>query len=458
MSYQTWTFALFFAVFYPVYLLLRGGRFRMLWLLAGSYVFYACVHPLWPLLVATATAVDYVAVLGMDKTRFKRSWLALSLVGNLGLLGFFKYSGFVVRSINGLLRPMGVGYGLVEPGIALPAGLSFYVLQSLTYSIGFYRGEVARERNFFRYAAFVAMFPQLLMGPIERAKNLLPQLRQSLKVSAEDFADGLSLFVVGLFKKVVLADWLALYVNQVYGNPGRAEAPALILATLTFSWQLYFDFSGYSDMARGVARALGIRIILNFNHPYLATGLRDFWHRWHIGLSTWFRDYLYIPLGGNRRGLWATYRNLFLVMVVSGLWHGAKWTFVVWGAIHGLGFILMRRLEGSDFYRNRVPRAVKVLWVFLFVSFAWVFFRADSMADAWLILTRISRLAWADPAYPWVFVAMIGAGWLFESVYESRFRAVLTPAPVRIALVVLMILAIAVFAQSGVQPFIYAQY
>jgi alginate O-acetyltransferase complex protein AlgI len=458
MSFQTYTFALFFAAVYPVYLLLRKTRFRIAWLLAASYVFYGWLHPFWPLLVLCATTVDYLAVLGMDKTRFKRAFLLLSLANALALLGFFKYGGFIVETLNTLLKWAGAGYVLPAPRVLLPTGLAFYVFQSLTYTIGFYRGEVERETNFLRYAAFVGMFPTVSMGPIERAKNILPQLRQTPNISAQDLADGLSLFVVGLFKKLVLADWLALYVNQVYSTPGRSEAPALILATLTFSWQLYFDFSGYSDMARGVARTLGIRIMLNFNHPYLATGLRDFWHRWHIGLSTWFRDYFYIPLGGSRRGTLATYRNMFLTMVVSGLWHEARWTFVIWGAYHGLGFVLTRRLEETEFYRRCVPRAVKMLWVFLFVSFGWVFFLARTWADAWLVIRRIARFAWADPALPLVFVAMIGAAWVYQVVCESRFRALLNPAPVRIAIVVLLILGIALFAQSGVQPFIYSQF
>ncbi len=484
MPFQTWTFALFFAAVYPVYLLLKGTRFRVLCLLAASYVFYGWAHPLWPVLLLYATAVDYLAVLGMAQTRFKRSWLLVSLLNNLGLLGLFKYSGFlvetvngflrwtgagyvlrpphlsafVVQTVNGLLRSMGADHVLPPPPVELPIGLAFYVFQSLTYTIGFYRGEVERERSFLRYAAFVGMFPTVSMGPIERARNILPQLREPAKITAPDVADGLSLFVVGLFKKVVLADWLGLYVNNVYNTPGRFEAPALILATLAFSWQLYFDFSGYSDMARGMARTLGIRIMLNFNHPYLATGLGDFWRRWHIGLSTWFRDYVYIPLGGNRRGAWATYRNMFLTMVVSGLWHEARWTFVIWGAYHGLGRVLTRRLEETSFYRDRVPRAVKMLWVFSFVSVGWIFFLSKTWADAWLVLTRIARFAWADPAFPWVFVVMIAAAWLFQMVYESRFRAILSPAPVRIGIVVLLILGIAIFAQSGVHEFIYSQF
>ncbi|MGQ9573761.1 MAG: MBOAT family O-acyltransferase [Thermoguttaceae bacterium] len=458
MPFQTWTFALLWAAVWPVYLLLSATRFRGLWLLAASYGFYACVHPLYPFVVLYVTAVDYLAVAGMATTRFKRLWLLVSLLNGLALLAVFKYTGFAVETANGLLRLMGVGYALPAPRIRLPAGLPFYLFQSLTYTIGFYRGEVEREKNFIRYAAFVAMFPQLLMGPIERARNILPQLRHGPNLSAQNLADGLSLFIVGLFKKLVLADWLGLYVGKVYTTPWNFEAPALILATLAFSWQLYFDFSGYSDMARGVARTLGIRLMLNFNHPYLATGLGDFWRRWHISLSTWFRDYVYIPMGGNRRGTWATYRNMFLTMVISGLWHEARWTFVIWGVYHGLGRVLTRHLEQTGFYRQRVPRAAKTLWVFLFVSFGWIFFRAESWADARLIIARIARFAWADPAVPWVFLAMVGAVWLYQAIYESKLRAALHPAPVRIGIVVLLILGTAVFAQSGVQPFVYSQF
>jgi len=458
MLFQSWTFGLFFAGFYPVYLAVRKTRLRVLWLLAASYVFYGWLNPLYPLLVLWCTAVDYLAVTGMAKTRFRRSWLLLSLASDLGVLGFFKYAGFVVETINAVLGPLGAAWAIPKPGVLLPVGLSFFVFQSLTYTIGFYRGEVERETSFLRYAAFVACFAQLLAGPIERARNILPQLRGPAKIAPEDVADGLSLFVVGLFKKVVLADWLALYVDKVYGAPSQYEAPALLLATLAFSWQIYFDFSGYTDMARGVARAIGIRLMLNFNHPYLATGLGDFWRRWHISLSTWFRDYVYLPLGGNRHGVLATYRNMFLTMVISGLWHGATWGFVLWGAVHGLGRVLTRRMEESAFYRDRVPRAVKTLWVFSFVTLAWVFFRAEGIGQAWAILSRIAQFGWADPAFPWILLVWIIAVWAYQALCESPLRAVLRPAPVRIGLMVLLILAVAIFAQSGTHEFIYFQF
>ena len=458
MLFHTWTFVLFFLIFYPGYLALKGTRGKLPWLLAASYVFYGCWNPLYLLLILYSTTVDYLAVVGMSKSRSKRPWLALSLVNNLGLLGFFKYGGFVTDNLNAALDWAGVSYNLPAPGVLLPVGISFYVFQSMSYTIDYYRGNVEREPNFIRYATFVSLFPQLVAGPIERARNLLPQLRQTPKITRQDVADGFSLFVVGLFKKVALADYLALYVDPIYASPGEHQAPALLLATFAFAWQIYFDFSGYTDMARGVGRMMGFHLMLNFNNPYLATGLGDFWRRWHISLSTWFRDYVYIPLGGSRNGSFNTYRNLCLTMIISGLWHGAAWTFVAWGALHALGYSVTRSLEASPFYRQRVPTFVKQLGTFSFVSFAWIFFRADTFADAWLIVTRIFRFAWIDPACPILMLAMILAVWLYQALFESKARLLLRPAPVRIGLVVLMLLYVALFGASTGQEFIYFQF
>ena len=266
------------------------------------------------------------------------------------------------------------------------------------------------------------------------------------------------MFIVGLFKKIALADYLALYVNKVYAAPDQFQSPALILATFLFAWQIYFDFSGYTDMARGVARMMGFRLMLNFNNPYLAASLGEFWARWHISLSTWFKDYLYIPLGGNRKGIFNTYRNMFLVMVISGLWHGAAWTFVIWGALHALGRLFTRELERTTFYKEKVPRLVKQLFVFAFVSFAWIFFRADSISDAWVIVTRIFSSGWADPACPMLALALVFAVWLYQYAYESKGKWVLELRPVRVGIVVAMILYLLVFAPSSNQAFIYLQF
>ena len=458
MLFHTWTFLLFFSIFYPVYLALKGTRFKLPWLLAASYVFYGWWSPLYLLLIFWATSVDYLAVAGMSRTRFKKPWLALSIVNNLGLLGFFKYGQFVVDNLNSLLVQLELPYEVSLPGVLLPVGISFYVFQSMSYTIDYYRGKVDQEPNFIRYATFVSLFPQLVAGPIERAKNLLPQLHGTPRITRRDMADGFSLFVVGLFKKVALADYLALYVDPVYSAPGEHAASTLLLATFAFAWQIYFDFSGYTDMARGIGRMMGIRLMLNFNNPYLATGLGDFWRRWHISLSTWFKDYVYIPLGGNRKGEIRTYVSICLTMLISGLWHGAAWTFVIWGALHAVGYSITRGLEASAFYRNTVPKLLKQVATFAFVTFTWIFFRAESFSDAWLIVTRICSIPLGYPSCPILMLGLVLSVWAYQLVYESKARRILQPAPVRIALVVLMLLYVAVCGTSSDQAFIYFQF
>jgi D-alanyl-lipoteichoic acid acyltransferase DltB (MBOAT superfamily) len=339
----------------------------------------------------------------------------------------------------------------------LPVGISFFTFQSLSYTIDFYFGNVERERNFLRFATFVCFFPQLMAGPIERAKHLLPQFRQFPPIRLQNFTDGLSLFLVGLFKKLALANYLAFYVERVYDNPKAFGAPALMLATFAFAWQIFFDFSGYTDMARGIARLLGFNLILNFNNPYLATGLGEFWTRWHISLSSWFRDYVYIPLGGNRHGVFKTYRNLFVTFVLSGIWHGAAWTFLIWGALHALGVMTTRELERSAFYRDKVPRLLKQIGVFIFVCFAWIFFRAESLGDAGLIIRRIFTAAWSDPQIPALMLELVGIIWLYQFIYESKHREILQTSFVRIGAAVFMVIYLFLFSSGG-GTFIYFQF
>jgi D-alanyl-lipoteichoic acid acyltransferase DltB (MBOAT superfamily) len=483
MLFHTWTFALFFAIVYPVYRLTKGTRLELPWLLVASYVFYGWWNPLYLILIAYGTIMDYWIVVRMEKSRRKKWWIAMSVVSNLGLLGFFKYAGFVATNLNWLLAHLGVGYAVPKPDILLPVGISFFTFQSMSYIIDCYRGHVEREHRFLRYAVYVSLFTQLVAGPIERASNLLRQLREEHGITREDVSDGLSLFVVGLFKKVALADYLALYVDKVYGAPGNFEAPALAFATFAFAWQIYFDFSGYTDMARGIARMMGLRLMLNFNNPYLADSLGDFWQRWHISLSTWFKDYVYIPMGGNRGGALLTYRNMVLTMVISGLWHGAAWTFLIWGALHAAGRVLTRELERSRFYRERVPRPLKQLGVFAFVTFAWIFFRAQSVGDAWLIVWRIAtsgrafvtfawtffraqsvgdawRIAtsWADPPFPMLALGLALAVWGYQFLYESKARTMLEWAPVRVSLAVVLVVYVATFPAGAAQKFIYFQF
>jgi len=458
MLFHTWTFVLFFLLAYGVYLGVRNTPLREPWLLTASYVFYGWWNPLYLLLILYATTVDYLAVVGMGRTGRRKAFLVLSVVNNLTMLGFFKYGAFVVRNVNALLAQAGVGWALPAPGVELPVGISFFVFQSMSYTIDCYRGRIPAEPSFVRYAAFVALFPQLVAGPIERAGNLLPQLRRAQTIRLADVAEGASMFVVGLFKKVALADYLGLYVASIYDSPAGKSASALLLAAFVFAWQIYFDFGGYTDMARGIGRMMGIRLMLNFRNPYLASSLKDFWGRWHISLSTWFRDYVYVPLGGNRSRTLLTYRNMVLTMLISGLWHGAKWTFVLWGAWHAMGRVLTRRLEGTAFYRRRVPGPVKQALVFAFVTFGWIFFAAHTPNDAWVIVRGIVTGPWTDPRCPAMMLVMIGLVWAYQFAYESRARRVLELAPVRVALVAAMLIYLAVVPGGKAKPFIYFQF
>jgi len=416
-----------------------------------------------PTMAALGVLVLLMALGALFSSR--RIWLGISLINNLALLLFFKYARFVVENLNGVLAWLHLSVTLPDPSTLmpfgfqylLPVGISFFTFQSLSYTIDFYLGNVQRERNLLRFATFVCFFPQLMAGPIERARHLLPQFRRFPEIRLQNFTDGASLFLVGLFKKLALANYLSFYVERVYDNPKAFGAPALLLATVAFGWQIFFDFSGYTDMARGVAKLLGFNLILNFNNPYLATSLGDFWTRWHISLSSWFRDYVYIPLGGNRGGTFNTYRNLSLTFLISGLWHGANWTFLIWGALHGLGVVVTRELERSAFYRERVPRLLKQAGVFAFVSFAWIFFRAGSLEDARLIVQRIFTAAWQDPQMPALMLVLIVGVWLYQFLYESKLRVVLQNSFVRVGLAASMMLYIWLCATGG-GTFIYFQF
>ena len=395
----------------------------------------------------------------------RKIWLVISLVNNLALLLFFKYARFVAENLNGILAWIHVPLHLPDPSALmplgfqylLPVGISFFTFQSLSYTIDFYLGNVHRERNFLRFATFVCFFPQLMAGPIERARHLLPQFYKFPEVRMQNFTDGASLFLVGLFKKLALANYLSFYVERVYDNPKAFGAPALILSTVAFGWQIFFDFSGYTDMARGVAKLMGFNLILNFNNPYLSTGLGEFWSRWHISLSSWFRDYVYIPLGGNRHGSFNTYRNLFITFFISGIWHGAAWTFVIWGALHGLGVLITRELERSAVYRERVPKLLKQAGVFLFVSFTWIFFRAESLSDALLIVRRTITAAWQNPYIPALMLGLVAVVWTYELMYESRFRELLKSSFVRVGGAVCIVLYLCLCASGG-GAFIYFQF
>ncbi len=395
-----------FLIFFPVVVMLYFAlppRFRWPLVLAAGYYFYACWRVEFLGLLIFSTLVDYGTgrLLEREKTPSRRKmYLGASIAVNLGLLFFFKYFNFVTSSVSWIAGQYNVFVQLPELQILLPVGLSFYTFQSLSYTIDVYRGVTKPEHHLGVFAAFVSFFPQLVAGPIERAHHMLPQFHRAHTFSWANAGEGLRLMLWGFVKKVAVADRLALYVNPIYQNPASHTGIELLLATYCFAFQIYCDFSGYTDIARGAARVMGFELMLNFRQPYLAKSVREFWQRWHISLSTWFRDYLYIPLGGSRR---RHFRNVMITFLVSGLWHGASWTFVAWGGLHGVYLIAggltaaWRERLRAALRINRVPRIESLaaaLITFHLVLISWILFRANSLADAVFIVREIGAAGW----------------------------------------------------------------
>jgi alginate O-acetyltransferase complex protein AlgI len=377
--------SLVFALFLPVVLgafWFGPRRWRTGVLLLASYVFYGWWDFRFLGLILISTIVDYVVGLRLfdsSSERRRKSWLFLSIAVNLGILGSFKYLGFFVESAASLLAEIGVDTGQTLLSLVLPVGISFYTFQTLSYSIDIYRRELEPERNLARFALFVAFFPQLVAGPIERAKRLLPQLKDFPNRPQEvNWSGALALILRGLFRKVVIADGVAPIVNEVFSKPEAYVGLTVAVGILAFSIQIYGDFAGYTDIARGVAKLFGVDLMVNFRSPYSARGFSDFWRRWHISLSTWLRDYLYIPLGGSHRGRLRTYINLMATMLLGGLWHGAGWGFLLWGLLHG-AYLVIERLWRGAHAGQWLPASI----VFSIVTLTWIPFRAISIGRAW---------------------------------------------------------------------------
>ena len=361
-------------------------------------------NPAYIILIILSTVVDYFAGLKMGSTDDKskrKKYLFASLFINLGMLFFFKYYNFFSDSFTYLLNEfpvMQMGNFLPTFDLLLPVGISFYTFQTLSYTIDVYRGEKEPEKHFGIFALYVSFFPQLVAGPIERSTRLLPQFKEEYKFDYIRVTDGLKLMLWGYFKKVVVADRLAIFVNGVYNDVSGVEGIPLILATVFFAFQIYCDFSGYSDIAIGAAQIMGFDLMDNFKRPYFSKSIPEFWRRWHISLSTWFKDYVYIPLGGNRVSKLRYYANLFITFLISGLWHGAAWTFVIWGALHGF-YQIFSLLTKKYRYKLKesigivnYPTLNKYLQIgvtFVLVDFAWIFFRANSLNDAWYIINNL---------------------------------------------------------------------
>ncbi len=400
-----------FLVFFPVVTILYWilpPKYRWLHLLVASCIFYSAFVPIYLLILLVTIVIDYFAGIYIEKAQEghkKKQYLTFSILANIGILAFFKYYNFFLDNIVILLNQLGVAPNNVPYlNILLPIGLSFHTFQALSYTIEVYRGKQKAEKHFGIYALYVMFYPQLVAGPIERPQNVLYQFHKRNTFNLSMLMDGLRLMLWGFFKKVVVADRLALYVSSVYIVPENYHYLNLIIATLFFAVQIYCDFSGYSDIALGSAQTMGYKLMLNFNRPYFALNIQEFWKRWHISLSTWFRDYLYISLGGNRVSMFRTYLNVAIVFILSGLWHGANWTLIVWGFLHACYitvFMLYSGFKGKSGKKNIIFDCLSWLLTFILVVFAWIYFRAENMTIANQIVGKIVNF---DNQIPFSFV------------------------------------------------------
>ncbi|MEI9897619.1 MAG: MBOAT family O-acyltransferase [Chthoniobacter sp.] len=477
MLFNSVEFFAFLAVVVPVYFLLPN-RWRPLFLALASYYFYMFSHPEFGWLLFTSTTVSYLGGLAMDRTAKvfqRRAVLVFCIVVNVGLLAFFKYGDLIGGSLNSGLHALHLTATIPRLHVALPIGISFFTFQALSYCFDVYSRRFPVERRFDVFAAYKAFFPQLVAGPIERPGNIIPQMRAEHHFDYERMVSGLRLMLWGFFKKLVIADRLSVIVAEVYGSPGHHSSLQLLSATYAFSFQIYGDFSGYTDIARGCARILGIDLMENFRAPYFAQSIPEFWGRWHISLSTWFRDYLYIPLGGNRLGVLRWQVNIMVVFLVSGLWHGADWKFAIWGMLHGIFFLVTRWLSRWSWnlpasrWAQSAWAGAKIIITFHLVAFAWIFFRANTMGDALLIVRKIVSHPLQTPILTPLFgvpdllvsagaVAVLALVNLFE--WKGSPSAVLDRCPVwvRWPAYYAIIFAIVLYAPLGEREFIYFQF
>jgi len=472
MLFPTTVFAVFFlCVFTGSWLL---AKHRFLWkfyLLACSYIFYGWWNWRFLFLIAGCSVMNHLLALGITKTsnsNKKRLLLAFALLFDLGILGFFKYYGFFVMSAYTVLLNLNLSCSLPLLDVVLPVGISFFTFQAMSYVIDVYRGEISAAKSLLDFSTYLAFFPQLVAGPIVRASVLLPQFSEDVRRRNIDAGRASVLILAGLFKKVVVANSIAqTIVDPVFEAPSAYAAPDILLGVYGYAIQIYCDFSAYSDIAIGVALLLGFRFPINFNAPYFASSFRGFWQRWHISLSTWLRDYLYIPLGGSRCRPWRIYRNLFITFLLGGLWHGAQWRFVAWGALHGSYLVVERLLAHwvklpKHWVVGRIMRLISGVIVFHFVCLAWVFFRVPSFGDAWILLGQLGEWSagtlWAFPAF---FMLVIGFSmqWMdgrrMEPVWNWLNRQSFLLHGAIVAFILTIILG---FGPKGIAPFIYFQF
>ena len=478
MLFNSGIFLAFFAIVYTLYLLLsRRVRWQNILLLVASYYFYGRWDWRFLSLIVISTLVDFFVGRTMgaipsdtavNQAKRKRL-LTISMIVNLGILGFFKYFNFFAASFADLVALFGFDADFVTLNIILPVGISFYTFQTMSYTIDIYRQQLKPTHNLLDFAVFVAFFPQLVAGPIERAVNLLPQVARPRRITPEHINTGFFLVIWGFFKKMVIADNVGMLADSVFNNYTEQEGFSILLGVVAFALQIYGDFSGYSDIARGISRLMGFELMVNFRLPYFALNPTDFWQRWHVSLSSWLRDYLYIPLGGNRQGKWRTYRNLMLTMLLGGLWHGAAWNFVIWGGFHGAILIIYRLLEKRPIHRNpwggeysKLVVLARMMLMFCLTLVGWLIFRARSVDQIVYMLANISLsisnfslvllLELVFFTFPLVLIE------LYQ--YMSRDLLLLTrlPAIVRVIVYALLIVWTLIFGVRESLEFIYFQF
>ena len=469
MVFNTFVFAIFLLGALALYWA-SPPRYRNPVLLIGSYIFYGYWDWRFLSLLAISTIADFVIaqrIASTQRQRRRTQLLVCSAVINLGILAVFKYANFFIDSLSDLTQLLGFGELSSAIKFVLPVGISFYTFQTLSYTFDVYRRRINATRNFIDFATYVSYFPQLVAGPIERAKHLLPQIqsRDRPKPTGERLAAGLILILQGLFKKVVLADGVARIVDGVFADPTTHSWAAVSAGVLAFGIQIYGDFSGYTDIARGVSRLFGIDLVVNFRQPYLARNITEFWRRWHISLSDWLRDYVYVPLGGNRRGRLAMYRNLMLTMLLGGLWHGASWNFVIWGGLHGLWLVAHKLIRGGNVptERLRITHLPAIILTFFVVHVTWIFFRAESFTVAYEVFRQVVTFSNGATVVGDVILVLFLVLLTFSLDLATR-RPEQVPALVRRspalvgATVAAAVLAIVVFSGGTPQPFIYFQF
>ena len=474
MLFNSFIFFIFLLIVLPIFYLLPSKKYKNFFLVISSYTFYGYWDWRFCVLLFISTLIDYFVgrkIFTLNNPQIRKKILFISLISNLGILFTFKYFNFFISSFESLTKTFGGNLDFLHLNIILPVGISFYTFQTLSYTIDIYRKKIEPTSNFIDFALFVSFFPQLVAGPIERAKSLLPQLSKKMSPTRQQIKTGITLIVIGLFKKVMIGDTCGKFVDHIFGNIDLYQSIELLSALILFSIQIYADFSGYSSIARGTAKLLGIDLIRNFNQPYLSRNITEFWRRWHISLSMWLKDYLYITLGGNKKGTSRTYINLYITMLLGGLWHGASWNFVVWGGLHGFYLSLHKlflgnnKINNSNIIKVTIKDIVNIFSTYILVLFTWLFFRSTSWESTVQFINKI--IYWESSEYYFLFISIVFT-YLFITIlidiFEYRTNShsfilkINSNAIISGILLGLFLITFMYMLQSNSMPFLYFQF